>query len=456
MAGIGFELRKLLRKETFISEVQAYLYSMVISSGPWLLSVFCLAALGVYFSRRLETTDQMLFRATIVYCYAFSLIVTGPIQLVASRFLSDRLYAKETQGTLPAFITSLALIFPLQAGLAWWFLTGVEAGLAYKILAGVLYLTISGVWLGMVFLSVAKDYHSIVAAFIGGSCLSLLASIWLGRLMGLNGLMAGFLAGQALIFLILTYRMVVESEVVGCLSKGLISYFYRHWMLALIGLVLNLGIWIDKMIFWWSDEAHVINGPISSHQIYEISTFFAYLTIVPSLAYFLVKVEVDFYDRYHSFFQSITLKQPYGSIHEIKIKMTRTLSEALRTLLIIQGLATGLGLYLAPWLIETLNLSGLCLGIMRVAMIGAFLQCLFQLETIILFYFDLRREALALSLFFLCANALLSWTSLKLGFPYYGYGYTYAALASLLMGALLLEWGLRNLEYLVFAKQPVV
>jgi uncharacterized membrane protein len=35
MAGIGFELRRLLRKNTLLGLVEAYAYAGVIGSGPW-------------------------------------------------------------------------------------------------------------------------------------------------------------------------------------------------------------------------------------------------------------------------------------------------------------------------------------------------------------------------------------------------------------------------------------
>ncbi len=455
MAGIGFELRRLLRKETFIGEVQAYLYSTIISSGPWLLSVFCLAFLGIYFARRLDTAEQMLFRVSVVYCYAFSLIITGPVQLAATRYLADRHYAGDDEATVPAFITVLAVTLPLQAALAIWFLGRIEAGLIFKLAAGTLYLTISGIWLSMVFLSAAKDYRSIVLAFFVGTCLSLVGSVFLGDRMGLDGLMAGYVGGQILIFLSLVLRIVIEFEVAGRFSRGVLEYLFGRVSLVAAGLALNLGIWIDKMVFWWSDEAKVIDGLLASHQLYETSTFLAYLTIIPSLSYFLIKVETDFYDQYRTFFTAITRKRAFGSIREMKARMSTTLSEGLRSILIIQGATTGLALYLAPWLMAEMNLSALYLGVLRAAILGAFLQSLFLLTVIILFYFDLRGQALVLSLFFLTANGLLSWLSLKLGFPYYGYGYALASLLSLLLGAAMLEWGLKNLEYLVFAKQPV-
>ena len=39
MAGIGFELRRLLRRQTYLGLLSAYGYASVVSSGPWLLSI---------------------------------------------------------------------------------------------------------------------------------------------------------------------------------------------------------------------------------------------------------------------------------------------------------------------------------------------------------------------------------------------------------------------------------
>ena len=39
MAGIGFELRKILQRDSLLSLIQAYVYAGIISSGAWMLSV---------------------------------------------------------------------------------------------------------------------------------------------------------------------------------------------------------------------------------------------------------------------------------------------------------------------------------------------------------------------------------------------------------------------------------
>ena len=46
MAGIGFELRRLLRKNTLVGLIEAYAYAGVIGSGPWVFSIVGILLVG--------------------------------------------------------------------------------------------------------------------------------------------------------------------------------------------------------------------------------------------------------------------------------------------------------------------------------------------------------------------------------------------------------------------------
>ena len=95
MAGIGFKLKKMLMEDTYASILKAYLYSAVISSGPWLLSIFCLSFLGILSPILLQENNWSgarweVFAATIVYVFAFSLILTGMITMIITRYVADK------------------------------------------------------------------------------------------------------------------------------------------------------------------------------------------------------------------------------------------------------------------------------------------------------------------------------------------------------------------------------
>ena len=93
MAGIGFELRRMLRKDTLLGLVQAYAYASVIGSGPWVLSIVGILLIGI-FSASVVIPGSLVtqFQTSVTYLVACSLIYTGLVQLAFTRFISDRLF----------------------------------------------------------------------------------------------------------------------------------------------------------------------------------------------------------------------------------------------------------------------------------------------------------------------------------------------------------------------------
>ena len=92
MAGIGFRLKRLIADETYGGWLRAHIYGAVVSSGPWLLSVFTLAALALLSRDIMQDRALDVFRSIVIYCYTFSLITTGGVQMVVTRHVADALY----------------------------------------------------------------------------------------------------------------------------------------------------------------------------------------------------------------------------------------------------------------------------------------------------------------------------------------------------------------------------
>ncbi len=455
MAGIGFELRKMLRRDSYLAEMSAYLYAAMVSSGPWLMSVLCLAVLGLYSYSGFSRLEQDIFRTTIVYVYAFTLIYVGFIQLVVTRYLADRFYLNDERITLTAFYTSALIALAagtVICGTALWFF---ELTSTYKIIALILFLIVAMIWLAMIFLSAVKDFRSIVQAFAVGTTVSVGGAFFFYPIMGLEGYLLGYTVGQALIFFWLLARLLAEFPPARVWDSAMLRYFVKYWELALIGMLFNLAIWIDKMLFWIAPDSRLIVPYLRTHDLYEGPIFFAYLTIVPSLAIFLVKVETKFYEHYHDYFAKIVSKKELSSVIKEKQGMIIMLKESLREILIVQGSLTLLCLLMAPDFITMVGLSPLQKPLLQIALVGALLQVLLSVAVIILFYFDLRKEVLAVTLVFLFTNAGLTWLTIKLGFTFYGYGYCYSCFISLMFSFYIVSRSVRDLEYITFSSQPL-
>jgi len=456
MAGIGFELKKILRQDSFSGDVGAYLYSALISSGPWLMSIICLAFLSLYHRMGHNDISHELFRSTIIYSYAFSLIFVGILQYVTTRYLADLSYEKNNDKTLSSFLTGIILLLTIGSLVSGVCYSFFHISFVHKILAVCLFLMISLIWYCMIFLSAIKDYQNISYAYLFGSLFSIIFTIMIGKYMGIEGAIWGFLLGQSVIFfwlLAITLKEFPESAII---NFGYLSYFKKFWDLSLIGFIINLGIWIDKFIFWQTSEARTIVPYFLTNDFYEGPMFFSYITVIPSLSFFLLKIETTFSDHYRAYYSIVSERLNYDRILEEKQLMIISLKESIRGLLIFQGTITILCLIFSQELINFCHLQKVQLPVLRISMIGAFLNVLLSINIIILFYFDLRGTVLCISISFLLLNAGLTYLSTLFTLDYYGYGYTYANLIALVIGIYLLDNKINNLEYITFAKQPVV
>jgi uncharacterized membrane protein len=217
-----------------------------------------------------------------------------------------------------------------------------------------------------------------------------------------------------------------------------------------------MAIWADKIVFWMAPDSRMIVPYFRTHDLYEAPIFFAYLSIIPTLAIFLLKIETRFYLHYHDYYAKIMAKQSLEKILQEKEAMVRMLKESLREVFVIQGGLTCTCLALAPGAAELIGLSPLQIPLLRIGLVGAFLQALLSMVIIVLFYFDRRKMVLAVTGVFLFSNIGLSWLSTQLGIQFYGYGYCYSCLISLLFSTYLVDRCIKDLEYITFAKQPLI
>ena len=166
MAGIGFELRKLLKKESYFGLLQAYAYAGIISSGPWVLSIIGILfigfiSLGVVFPRVMIVQ----FQVSVTYLIMSSLILTGFIQLGFTRYIADSLFNKQDELVLPNF-TGMLLIVTSVSGLSGMlaiFLLFSGLSLSYRLLMLSGFVILSAIWVTTIFLSGMKQYKEIVA-----------------------------------------------------------------------------------------------------------------------------------------------------------------------------------------------------------------------------------------------------------------------------------------------------
>lgn len=456
MAGIGFRLQKLVSGESYTDLIRAYFYSAVISAGPMLVVILMLSVVHNMGKAWMSPADAAYFLGLTVYCFAAAMIVSGGILNVVTRYLADHYFLKNFEVFTSTYLSSLEFIFLIQGSLAVIFLYPLPLLLHEKWLAGMLYLLINGIWLAMAFLSAAKSFNWIVIAYLAGGAAGILAGWVLGERTGFSGVLAGFTLGQAVIFGILTRRIFIEFGYTRSSRFNFLFYFKKHPYLFGCGLFLNLGVWADKLLMWFSPMGEWVGPSIVVAPDYDTPIFLAFLTVVPSMAFFLIQMETSFAKCYSAYFKSIQHRESWPVILQNKEAILDVLTTNFQKFVVFQGLISGLAILLVYDIAEILNLNPYQLGIFRVGLLATFLQIGFLMFLNIFFYFDFQKEAFWVSVIFCLSNALLTLGTIRLGHETYGFGFAGSCFIALLLTFLILDYKLKRLDYYTFMQQPIL
>jgi len=456
MAGIGFELRKLLERDSYFSLLQTYAYAGVISSGPWILSIIAVIVIGII-SVPLVIPNILItqFQTSITYLIAFSLIYTGLVQLAFTRYCADRIFEKEHFRLLPN-LNGLLLVVTALGGLPAFplaFTLFPGNSLVFRLLFAATFVTLSCVWVAAILLSGLKAYKAILVNFTIGYGCSLGLTFFL-RIWGLEGLMLAFLTGQ---FLLLMGMLLVVYR--NYPSKSFIEFdFLRpgriHLSLVFIGFFYNLGIWSDKFVFWFHPyTSSQVIGPLHASEIYDLPIFLAYLSILPGMAVFLVRMETDFVEYYDRFYDAVREGGSLSYIKEMKDEMVRMAREGIYDIIKVQATATIAVFLLGRSLLETAGIPLVYLPLLFIDVAGAGFQVVLLGILNVYFYLDRRGRALFLTMLFTFTNILLSLVSIMFGPFFYGYGFAVSLCITILCGMFLLDRDLERLEYETFMLQ---
>ena len=453
MAGIGFEIRKTLKKKTIFSLIEAYSYSGLVSSGPWIISMISIFISGYLANKILHNNEIVIqFTISITYLIALSLIVTGFFQLSFTRYLADRLFEQKLDDILPNTLGALLINMLLGAIFILPFSYNIyqHTGLEYALLFELTFIVFCGIWIANVILSGLKNYKFIAFSFFVSYTLIVILIYFFGHL-GRTYLLLSFFIGQAVLFLML----------VGLISKNFTTKKYLDFdflkkgrlftSLIFTGFFMNIGIWIDKFIFWYNPQTGVdMLGVLRFSPIYDFPIFLAYITIAPGMAMFLLRVETEFVEHYDKFYNAVrdggTLKELYKYGNSMIESARYSLMEILR----VQILSTLIFIIFAKQIFGFFHMPLIYLPIFYVDLIGVALQLFLMSITVILFYLNKRIEVLKLSILVFVLNGVLSYISIQLGPFFYGYGFSIAYFITSVIAVLYLNKIFERLYYETF------
>lgn len=453
MAGIGFELRKILEGGRLSSVLMAFSYSSLISAGPWLISIVSILTTG-YMVEKLtgNKTLAIQFQVIVTYLIALSLILTGIFQFLFTRYIADRVFERDYHRVLPntvgVLLVSISLGFSLSFFIALFFLKDV--GTFGSVAFVSTFSALCGIWIVNALLTGLKNYKFILLSYFLSYITIIFSSLFTVKF-GLSGLLISFFAGQVLLFSMLFGLVIYNFPSDKFIEFDFLNRRRIYTSLALTGFFYNLGIWADKFVFWFSPETgDRVIGVFRASVLYDTPIFLAYLALVPGMAVFLIRLEADFALSYEKYYRVIREGGRFEQILKSGEKMAEEARNALLDIMRIQAIAVIFIFLLSEEIFGLFKLSFLHIPLFHIDLVGTYLHLFFMSALAILFYFDRRKEGLILTALFVLLNFFLSYITVRLGSPFFGYGFVLSLLAVSILALIYLKFFIRRLHYETF------
>ncbi len=446
MAGIAFNIRILLNKKELSSVVAAFVYSSIVSSGPWLFIVITLGVTSSIGKTILSNNEINLFMGIIIYVFAVSMVATYGTQIVVTRYLADCIFKNEDHRIPTLLLSSVTLMIVENLVLfSPWIVFYLDLDPWTRMLSILLLVLVSAMWATMIFVSTIKAFKQVAFAFFIGFGLSTPSSLFIGSYYGLTGFLLGLTGGITIVIFLLTSMILREFK--GPVKIELdILYAHKKFPLEfLYGFLTGMGIWVDKIMYWTLHQVP-IGGGLVGYPIYDAAMFIGYLTVLPSFAYFILIAETDLYDSIRKYLYFTNEHGTFSDLERMKENVQNCIVLGFKNLGVFQGLLSILFILLAPAIITALDMSEMQISMLRIGILGAFFQMGMMVVIIVLGYFGGAWECFWIALSFFVINLLGTYWTL-FDFWLYGYGFFLASFISFVFGCLLLGRRIKWFHY---------
>ncbi|MDR1701667.1 MAG: exopolysaccharide Pel transporter PelG [Sporomusaceae bacterium] len=459
MAGIGFELKRLFHKKSALSYFRAYFYTMIVTVGPFVMLTGLILFTQQVLKPQVSYAGLELYVMSIVYPFIFSQIIASGFAMLITRFISDRIYAEEYEQIVPSLLGITAFTFPVASLLALWFFWDKPLALELKLVTYILYMELIFVWIQGVYLSALKDYLRIVKSYFYGIAAAV-AFFFLFLHTGFftDKVFGALLAMDIGFFLMALCLMLQIRAFFPAGSSSFFSflpYLDTHLSIFSVNFFYTAALYIPNIIIWQGPWGVTIAGTYIYAPIYDVATFFAFLSILPTAVVFVVFTEVAFYPKYTNYVTMIVGKGNYQEIEDARKNMSHVLWSQVCHIVELQLVFALIFLALGNFILTRVGLSYASINVYNLIVLGAFANGILQVVIILLLYLEDRRGALYGTAFFLAANTSFNLLSLYFGENTYGFGFFAAAFLSLVVTLLRLNYYMEKIDYYIYCTMPV-
>ncbi len=394
MAGIGWKLQRMLERDSLGSTLQAYLTGVAITSAPWLLTTTVLVTLRAL-ARTHGVSELGPVEELITIIYALTLVLSAPVHVVVSRFAADRLYERRLDLIAVPLRRALSLTLVGFLGIGIVAMAAIQPGLALAVPGALLTAVVAAQWLLLAVGGGMSSPSGVLVAFCVGSAISILAALGLDRGAGLGarGYLIGFTLGQSvslvgMLLQILRSLPAEESPV----PRGALRRAARDYrLLAVSAVAVNAAVWIDKLVTW------AIRGASSASALAS-ATALAWFAVIPAFAWIYLQIETSFYEVFRSYFRGIESGAPIADLEARASAVKDEARRLVRGAATVQVVVTLLAMGAASHVVRMLELPQATTIAIRLSLGAAGFQVMTLLCLLLLYYLDLRHEAVRVAI----------------------------------------------------------
>ena len=452
MAGIGFELNKLINKKNFLGKVSGYFYTTSSCLGSMILG-FVLLFVIQYFAKSMGQ-DQFIVETFTSYTtnmVFLSMIMFSVFSLVLSRYISDMIYDKKQSHIRPSFWGVISIIVPMSFIIATPILLFSKISIIKIILLLVLLAEFVSTWVITLYITILKKYKKITLAFGLAIVITLvlLTGIYKFEILNMETMIGTIITGYGVVLILLTRILQKEFVEESKYTYEFIKWFSKYPLLLLSGFFSTLGTLIHFYIMWFGPSGKEVQGFMHSAPIYDLPAIIAYFSTIITSITFIAVLEPNFYRRYSKYFKLLNMSGSYQQLQNAKKEMEKTLKIELRNLILKQIVCTLFFVIIISKILSNLNIgmSQSMIECFKVLCVGYSLYAIGNVIMQMQLYFSDNKGAFWTSLIFLVVTALGTFITLYLDQVYCGLGIVLGSVCMTIFGSKRLEYYINHLEY---------
>lgn len=449
MAGIGVRLNRIYSKNSILTHLYGFAYSMVVTVAPMFLVIMAVMIMEKLLGySRIGYADRELYSCTVLYIFIFALLSTAPFNAVLSRYMSDVIYEEQYGDIMPCFYVGVIMNIVLSCLLGipfclWEYFVG-HVWIFYVFMGFCGYVALVLVFYSMLYLSICKDYRKISFFFFIGMLVTVLLSLFMVYILRVSvitsmlfSLDVGFVVVGSLEFAQIRCYFRENSG----RYSAVLEYFKRYWQLVITNFLYILGLYVHNFVFWSTDMHMVVVHSFVCMTAYDMATCLAMFTNITASVIFISRVEMHFHEYYKRYSEAV-IGGTGMDIEKAKRRMFRQLSEELMNLVRLQFIISVVAFLVFIILLPRIGFGGMIMKIYPCLAAGYFILFIMYSAIIFLYYFNDLAGSAVTALSFCLVTFLGSIVATHLTPVWYGIG----LVAGSTVGWCMAYWRLRIME----------